>query len=486
VLSISLGLGVTLVGGLYPAIAASRVSPLEALRPNVSDLDTATYTRRGIVGGIMAAFAVVLLLSQNGGLSTLGALLFLVALIVAAPTLVRPIAALFGSALTLIFASEGDIARANMARQPGRAAVTASAMMIGLAIIIAMLGVVTSIFAGFFGYLDKSLGADFLVIPQSIILAGGNVGAGPQLTREIKSTPGVGTVATLRVATGQLNGKDIEVFGIDPKAYPQVSGLQFSSGDSNTAYADLAGGRSLIVNAITASTDNVKVGDLVTLATAEGDMKYRVAGVGTDYLAAKLSTVYVSQDNLKNDFHITSDILVMANRRPGADLTTVRTALQKVVKGFPAFNLYTAGSWRAEQQQTFGATEWLFYGIVLVLAVPSILALLNTLAINVLERTREIGMLRAVGSTRTQVRRMVLAESLLLSAAGTGFGILAGLLLGYALTAATASIYPISYYFPYAGILTALGTGLVCGVLASIIPARQAARMDIVKALQFE
>lgn len=485
-LSISLGLGVTLVGGLYPAISASRVSPLDALRPGVADVDNATYWRRGIVGGIMAAVAIVMLLSQNATLATLGAFVFLLALIIAAPALVRPIATLFGSALTFLFASEGDIARANMARQPGRAAVTASAMMIGLAIIIAMLGVVTSIFAGFFSYLDKSLGADYLVIPQSIVLAGGNVGAGPQLTREIRSTPGVGTVATLRIASGQMNGTDIEVFGIDPKTYPQVSGLQFSAGNADAAYADLGAGRSLIVNSITATTDNVKVGDFVTLATAEGDKKYRVVGVGTDYLAAKLSTVYISQDNLKNDFHITSDILVMANRRPGADAAAVGTALKKVVGQFPAFNLYTAGSWRAEQAATFGATEWLFYGLVVVLAAPSILALLNTLAINVLERTREIGMLRAVGSTRTQVRRMVLAESLLLSATGTGFGVLAGLLLGYALTGATASIYPISYYFPYAGILATIAVGLLAGVVASIIPARSAARLDIVTALAYE
>ena len=122
----------------------------------------------------------------------------------------------------------------------------------------------------------------------------------------------------------------------------------------------------------------------------------------------------------------------------------------------------------------------------MVLAAPSILALLNTLAINVLERTREIGMLRAVGSTRAQVRRMVLAESLLLSAAGTGFGLLAGLLLGYALTAATSSIYPISYYFPYAGIVATIAVGLLSGVLASIIPARSAARLDIVEALAYE
>lgn len=485
-LSISLGLGVTLIGGLYPAVTASRLSPLEALRPAVADIDNASYRRRGIIGAVMAGVAVLLLLSGNSGLATLGAFLFLIALIVAAASLVRPIASVFGRGLTLLFSSEGDIARANMTRQPARSAVTASAMMIGLAVIIAMLGLVTSIFAGFFGYLDKSLGADYLIIPQSIVLAQGNVGAGPQLTQQVKNTPGISEVSTLRVAGGQMNGNSIEVFGIDPQTYPQVSGLQFSEGSADTVFPALGSGRSLIVNAITASQDHVAVGDLVTLSTAEGNKKYRVVGIGNDYLAAKLSTIYISQDNLKNDFHVTNDVLVMANRQQGADPAMVEASLKKVVAQFPAFNLYTAGTWRASQQKTFGATEFLFYGLVAVLAVPSVLALLNTLAIGVLERTREIGMLRAVGSTRRQVRRMVVAESLLLAAAGTGFGLLAGLLLGYALTGATATIYPISYYFPWSGIVTAIGVGLIGGVLASLIPARSAARLDIIAALQYE
>lgn len=485
-LSISLGLGVTFIGGMYPAVQASRLSPLEALRPPIADVETRSYRRRAIIGGVMGSIAIVLLLTRNSGLATLGAFLFLGALIVGAAALVRPIASVFGRALTWLFASEGDIARANMARQPGRAAVTASAMMIGLAVIIAMLGVITSIYAGFFSYLDKSLGADYLLIPQSIILAQGNVGAGPQLAQEVKKTPGIGDVGTLRIASGQMNGNDIEVFGIDPKTYPKVSGLQFSGGTAEQAYAGLESGRNLIVNQITAGQTGVKVGDLVTLATAEGNKKYRVAGIGTDYLAAKLSTVYISQQNLKDDFHISSDVLVMANRRPGADPIAVQAALKKVVEKFPAFNLYTAGTWRATQAQTFAATEFLFYGLVAVLAVPSVLALLNTLAIGVLERTREIGMLRAVGSTRRQVRRMVMAESLLLSAAGTGFGILSGLLLGYALTGAVSSLYPITYSFPVGGLLAAIAVGLIGGVLAALIPARSAAKLDIIRALQYE
>jgi putative ABC transport system permease protein len=485
-LSIGLGLGVTLIGGIYPAVVASRISPLDALRPNMADVDSGSYWRRGLTGAAMGLVALALFATQNAGLATMGAFLILIALVVAAPALIRPIAMVFGGAFSFLFASEGELAQANMARQPGRSAVTASAMMIGLAVIIAMLGLVTSIYAGFYGYLDKSLGADFILLPQNIVLAAGNVGAGPQLTHDLRTTPGVGAVTTLRIASAQMNGKDVEVLGIDPATYPQVSGLQFSAGNANTAYSQVSGGRSLIVNAITASTFKVKLGDFVTLATAEGDKIYHVVGVGNDYLTAKLSTVYISQDKLRQDFHVTTDVLLMANKRPGANPAAVLKSLEKVVKAFPAFTLYSAGNFRAIQTQTFGATMWLFYGLVMVLAAPSLLALLNTLAMNVLERTREIGMLRAVGSTRRQVRRMVLAESLLLSAAGTGFGILAGLLLGYALTGVTASVYPIPYYFPWSGLLTAVAVGLLSGVLASLIPARSAARLDIIQALQYE
>ena len=103
-----------------------------------------------------------------------------------------------------------------------------------------------------------------------------------------------------------------------------------------------------------------------------------------------------------------------------------------------------------------------------------------------IERTREIGMMRAVGGTRKQVRRMILMESLLLSIAGTAFGILAGVWLGYVLVLAMNSVYTMEYQFPYASVLTAVALGLIFGVIAALLPARQAAQLDIVQALRYE
>jgi putative ABC transport system permease protein len=140
------------------------------------------------------------------------------------------------------------------------------------------------------------------------------------------------------------------------------------------------------------------------------------------------------------------------------------------------------GSLEAQASAAFSAVYILFA----ILAFPSLIAMLNTLTIGVLERTREIGMIRAVGGTRAQVRNMVVVEALLLAAIGTAFGILGGLYLGYVFVTGIKVIFPLGYYFPAAGILAAIAFGLLFGVLAAIIPARQAARMDVVAALRYE
>ncbi|MEW5987832.1 MAG: FtsX-like permease family protein, partial [Chloroflexota bacterium] len=485
--AIALGVGVTIVGAIAPALAASRVTPLEALRPATSEGYRRAAGRSGLVGVVLVILAMATLASGNAGLVTLGGVLFVLGLVLVAPALIDPIARLFGRLLVIAFAREGQIAQGNLVRQPGRAAVTASAMMVGLAILVAMVGVMTSITDGFLGYLDRSLGADYLFMPTSIILAGGNAGAGPELAAAIGTTSGIEAVTTLRLATTETGGKALQLVGIDPATYPAVSGLVFTAGDEATIYDGLAGGRAIVVNGIFAAQNQVKVGETLPLQTPEGVREYEVVGVGMDYLNAKLATAYVSQANLAQDFHQTADLLLMANRAAGADGQQVGAALTKVAAGYPAFTLFDSSSWRATQEEIFTQALVVFHMMLVFLAAPSLIALVNTLVINVLERTREIGMMRAVGATRRQVQRLILAESLLLAATGTAFGILAGLWLSYTLTSAmTAAGFPLPYYFPYVGILFTIAVGLLFGVLASLLPARQAAKLDIVTALRYE
>jgi putative ABC transport system permease protein len=486
-MSILLGVGVTVAAALLPARAAGRVTPLEAMRPQLGEVYERRVGRQAWIGTGLVVASLFGLTTGSSGLIGLGAVVFLVGFAMLAPAVVNPLAEWASHPLEVLFSREGSIARSNLQRNPGRSGITVTAVMLGLASIVATISMVTSIFAGFTSYLDKSLSSDYLLMPQSIILAQGNVAAGPRLAGEVKAVPGIGAVSTLRLAQAKSDGGDVQVLGIDPQTYLSVADFDWNTGSSDAAIAQLASGRWLIANGIYATQHNLVAGQALVLNTPNGQRTYHLAGIGNDYLNAKLSTLYTSQANLERDFNVTADILVMANRTAGADATTTTALLQKVAADYPAFRLYESESWRAEQMKTFSSTIVIFDALVAALALPSLLALVNTLAISVLARTREIGMLRAVGATRRQIRRMVMAESLLLSVIGTGFGAIAGLWLGYALVAAMRGLgWEMPYSFPWAGLVTTVVVGITFGVLAALGPARSAAKLDVVAALHQE
>lgn len=483
-LAIGLGLGVTVLAAVLPARTASRITPLEAMRPPVAEVHAAVAGRRAWLGVGLIAVSVFMLASRVPTWVAVGSVVFLIAIALVTPAIVNPLATWFGSVVELLFAREGALARSNLQRNPGRSATTVTAVMLGLASIVAMLTVVASIFSGFMSYIDRSMGSDYLVIPGSIVLQEGNVAAGPRLGAELKSVPGVSAVTSLRVANGRLDGHDVQVIGIDPVEYPKVASLEWNGSSGEAAFGQLSSGRWLIANGIFASQVGLQPGDAVELNTPNGRRTYFVAGIGNDYLNAKLSTIYVSQELLAKDFATTNDLMFLLNRTPGSDAAAVSRALDKIMSDYPAFKVHSTAEWRAEQQTTFNGTLGIFYGLIAVLALPSLLALMNTLAISVLARTREIGMLRAVGATRRQVRRMVMAESLLLTLIGIAFGVISGLWLGYALVVAMSNVgWEMPWAFPFDGVVVTIIVGLVFGVLASVAPARSAARLDVVEAL---
>ncbi len=486
-MSVGLGVGVTLAATLVPARAAGRVTPLEAMRPQLGEVYQRRAGARAWIGLGLIVASVFGLTSGGSGLVGLGGVVFLVGIALVAPAIVVPVADAVGRPLELVFPREGAIARSNLQRNPGRSAVTVTAMMLGLAAIVAMITVIASIFAGFYRYLDRSMSADYLLIPQSIVLGQGNVAAGPRLAQQVGDVPGVRAVSTIRVSQGKVAGSEVQVLGIDPAHYLDVASFDWNTGSSDQAVNQLATGRWMIANGIYAAQHSLTVGEQVQIATPNGPRTYYLAGIGNDYLNAKLSTLYTSQANLARDFNVTADLMVMANRELTADPAQVTQRLQHLVAGFPAFRLYESATWKAEQTATFNASLIIFDVLIAALAIPSLLALMNTLAISVLSRRREIGMLRAIGSTRRQIRRMVMAESLLLALIGTALGLVAGLWLGYALVAAMAAIgWQMPYAFPWDGLLVTVVVGLAFGLLAAVGPSRQAARLNVIEALRQE
>jgi putative ABC transport system permease protein len=486
--SILLGVGITVLSGLIPARNASRITPMDALRPTVAEVEYKRRAGSGLIAGlVMIGLAILTLATGNMGLIALGGFLFLSGLILVAPALLRPIAFVFGRLTAWLYARQGtgDLAQGNLTRQPSRVTITASATMIGLAIVVALGGMTTSLNNMMGSLLRKSLGSDYLFVPPSIAVWNSDMGAGPDFTNRLRAIQGVGDISTLRFSSSSVNGGAVSVLGIDPVTYPKVSGLDFQQGNES-AYAALADGRNMIINGSFLTMIPVKVGDSVEMATPNGPQTYKVAAVATDLLSAKVVTAFISQANLAADFGRTDDVFIQMNLKPGVKAADVNAKIKRVAADYPQFNIIAGKSYIDQMMKLVQTLFAGMYFMLAFLAFPSLIAMLNTLTISVLERTREIGMIRAVGGTRQQVRRMVVAEALLLAAVGTAFGILSGMYLGYVIVRALSMLFPMNIFFPLGGILAAIAIGLLFGVLAAIIPARQAARLEVVEALRYE
>ncbi|MBI5931902.1 MAG: ABC transporter permease [Chloroflexi bacterium] len=481
-----MGLGVTLLAGYFPARHASRTAPLEALRPTtVAAAHRAARWGLYVGLGLMLVAALLLIVNEAG--APLGAVVFLVGTVIAAPGLVVPAARLLDPILTLWFAREGDIARSNMVRQPGRASITASTLMIGLATLIMIAAMVSGFDAMTEDMLNTSFASDILLMPPAIAVYSNLIGADPSLKQNLMALPEVETVSDWHFASSFHDGSRLYILGIDPTTYPQVTALEFREGNAQDAYAALSSGRNVIINSLTAITFGLRVGDTLALQTAEGAQPYRVVGIANDILNLKLLSMMISQDNMATDFHKTESIFLMINLKPGVDQQVALSKIKTVAQAYPQFKVDLTDNYRKDLLDITTGVVQIFYILAALILIPAALGLLNTLTINMLERTREIGVVRAIGASRTQVQRMVVAEALLLGLFGAAMGVLAGVAMSYGFTTAFSTIgWKVPYIFPIMGIGAALIIAILLAMFSSVLPARNAAKLDIIRALQYE
>ena len=486
VVTILFGVGVPLFSVLFPARGASRITPLEAMRPTTVEQEVALKRSRMIIGFISLVLGLGGLLSGIFQWMALGIMIFLLALGLLGPLLISPITSFFSRALLLVFGQEGGLAAGNIARQPRRASITASSLMVSLAILIGMGGMLASTYGGALRFLDASLRSDYVLMP-GLIVTNDTLGAGPDLAETVKRIKGVKELTTMRqIDILGDNGIGIRLIGIDPPNYARIAGLTFIEGDKS-AFEQIQNGNAVIINGRYASQFGIGVGDTITLDGDHGSVEVKVVAIGLDYLNIKLPTIYIEQTALTREFGVRNDLFLLVNSEPDADQEQLEDDLQVATQAYPGFGVLSHEQLRASQEQVARGGTIAMNIVLALLAAPSLLGLANALGINVIERTREIGMLRAVGAKRRQIRRMIIAESLLLSLMGIALGVISGILLSFVMTGVLEFAgLNIPYSFPGVGVLTAIAAGLICGILAALIPARRASDLQIVAALAYE
>lgn len=494
--AIVVGVLVTIVAALYPALKAGRVSPVEAMRARTgSDYGRGSHRLSHlapILGvmlvGVCAPWIYYLarnlsanldgLVYASGIVGVIGTFLG-VSLII--PALVRPLSSLFSPLLRLLFGVEGRMAAANATRNRTRTALTASALMVGISLVIAFSALGGSVLGTIRASLEGSLGSDYVVQHAA---HSSSVTFSEELPRRISEISGVEKTTALS-STFLRQGEEVSfVFGVDGN-YPEIFRLNYAAGGPD-AFSELKNGSALVGEQL-AGSRNLKVGEKIELPTPKGPKKYPVAGVLENDLLGGGGGIYLSDEVLADDFNEKSKEFLAIKAAPGSDRGAVSNKIREVLRDYPQFTFYSNAEWKEQIESDFNRQYVFFYAIMGVSVAVSAFGVVNTLSMSVFERTREIGVLRAVGSTRLQVGRLIIDEGVVISLIGCLVGVAVGSLLGYLFVRGSgAGGFEVSFFYPTGAAVYALVAGLGIGVFAGLLPARSAARTNIVEAVQYE
>jgi putative ABC transport system permease protein len=493
--AIVVGIAVTVVAALYPAMKAGRVSPVEAMRAR-STGDSGQS--RGVsllapaFGLVLAGAGVPWIYYLAGNLSAnLGGLIYasgIVAIIAAflgislvIPILVRPLAALFSPVLRLLFGVEGRMAAANATRNRGRTALTASALMVGISLVVAFSALGGSLLGSIRDYLDGSLGSDYVVQPTQ---QNSDDGFSATLPGKIGRVPGVEKTTSI-VSTFRQDGEKVDaVFGVDQN-YPEIFRVDYAAGGQGT-FSELKNGDAVIGKQL-AKDRELGVGSRIEIPGPKGRKKYQVEGILKNDVVGGGMGIYLSQEILASDFNETQSEFLAIKARMGSDREALARRIDDVLEDYPQFTLYSNAEWKAQIESDFNRQYVFFYAIMGVSVAVSAFGVVNTLSMSVFERTREIGILRAVGTTRLQIGRLIIDEGIVISLIGCLIGVALGSLLGYLFVQGSgAGGFEIDFYYPKLPALAALLSGLFIGIFAGLLPARSAASKGIVEAVQYE
>lgn len=476
VLAASVGIIVTLIASLAPARRAAFIPPLAAMRQDAQlperSLRTLTIIGTGFV--LLAIPLAWIALSTNDatdvaatwlGFSGLAGLLGVLAL---TPVLARPLIGAIGRPLRS--RTVGQLAVENARRNPRRTAATTSALAVGLALMTAVTVIGTSARVSVGDVVDRTIGADFIVIGS------GFRPMDPTVYEQLKDAPNTQVVTFVRNVPAEVGNERVIVTGVEADVVSDVVDVQMASG----SIANLALGNA-IIDADIAESLGVSDGDVVSMALVNGEADVRIVGVFEPI--GFLQGFIVTMPTLMSFGALERDTAVYIRAADGQNLDGLRATLQERLIDFPAAQIQDQADIKREINQQFDVLFGFVYALLALSILVAFLGIVNTLSLSVAERFREIGLLRAVGATRQQIRSMITWESLLIAFVGTLTGLLIGLLYGtlFQRVLSTEGIGILS--IPVPALILFVVFGVLGGLLASLWPAWRASRMSILQAV---
>lgn len=495
VVSLLVGTIVTILAGMAPALRATRVPPLAAMREGVEIPPRTPLTRGRYAVQILLALIVVRLavaIAQGDGLGTI--LIFLaVGLLVlwvrlrqrargrryrVVPALARAIGVLVSwRGIT------GRLARENSIRQPGRTLVTAAALTVGLALVtfVAVLadGTKTSI--------DRAVSRSFagdLIVENS--QPGNEQGIPALLAPALRSVPGVGSVTPIAFTVGRLRGvrSNAQVIAVDPSSFARVYRIDWEQGSTATLLS--LGTSGTILTKGYASSHHLKVGQLVSVLTpTRRHVSLTVRGIATDN-ARLLADLTIALPLARAAFGQREDALDFVSYAAGARNAQVQPAVDRLLSArFPQTQSRTATQFKHDQASQIDTLLALIYVLLALSVIVSLFGIVNTLILSIYERTRELGMMRAIGTSRRQVRQMIRYESIITALIGGVFGLVIGV-LGALIASLALSGSGFVLSIPFGTLAVLLVVAALAGLIAAQAPARRAAKLDMLQALASE
>jgi putative ABC transport system permease protein len=478
------GMVVTVLSAIVPARQASRVPPIAALRDVAIEREPRRVLRFCIGGGLFGLGVVSLYVGLFTGVDNgiryvgLGALLIFIGAFVLGPLFSRSLSLLIGAPLTRLKGVTGQLARENAARNPKRTATTATALVIGIALVGFITIFAASATASINSAIDDQLKTDYVIQAGSGF---GGAGLSPALAESVAKLPEVQIVSPVRFGDAGINGKRNFLNAVDPEAASEL----FNVGDVAGSWHDLTD-EGIAISKRKADEQGWKIGDTLDMTFVEtGDLRMPVQYI---YKENTFGDFFISLAAFEKNFPKSQqlDFLIFARLDPGVTAEQGRAAIEPLLKPYPTAKLRDNKEYKEDQAAQVNRVVSLVYVLLGLALIIALIGVANTLALSIHERTRELGLLRAVGMSRSQVRSAVRWEAVIISLLGAINGLAIGLLFGWSVVRALRDEGFTKFAIAPAQLLVVVLVLVFFSIVAAIFPARRAAKLDVLRAIATE